>query len=99
MAKSLRFICQAETIGLRKGRFPSADEEAHQPLDAVDHLAQRIGSFDLIYCAPQKAARDTADVMFKSAMIAPEIRDIDYGQWSGRMIRDVAREDYIAFHS
>ena len=99
MAKSVCFICQAETVGLRKGRFPSADEEALQPLDAAKRLAQRIGSFDLIYCAPEKAARDTADVMFKSAMISAEIRDIDYGRWSGRLIRDVAREDDIAFQS
>ena len=69
------------------------------PLNAAEHLAQRIGSFDMFYCAPQKAARDTADVMFKTAMIAPEIRDIDYGRWSGRLIRDVALEDDIAFQS
>ncbi len=99
MAKSVCFICQAETAGLRKGRFPFAEEEAYQPLDSAERIAQRIGSFDLIYCAPQKAARNTAEVMFKSAIIALEIRDIDYGRWSGRLIRDVARKDNIAFQS
>jgi broad specificity phosphatase PhoE len=62
-------------------------------------LAERIGSFDLVYCAPQRAARDTADVMFKTAMIAPELRDIDYGRWSGRLVREVVLEDDIALHS
>ncbi len=99
MFSSILFICQAETVDLRKGRFPSAEQAARRLLDAAVQLAEIIGSFDLVYCAPQKAARDTAEVMFKTAIIAPEIRDIDYGRWSGRLIREVALEDDIAFQS
>ena len=99
MARSVLFICQAETVGLNRGLFPSNEQPARRPLDSAVQLAERIGSFDWVYCAPQKAARDTAEVMFKTAMIAPELRDIDYGRWSGRLVREVALEDNIAFQS
>jgi broad specificity phosphatase PhoE len=99
VARSVLFICQAETAELRKGRFPAAEQAARRPLDAAVELAERLGSFDLVYCAPQQAARDTADVMFKTALIAPELKDIDYGRWSGRLIREVALEDDVAFQS
>lgn len=99
MARSILFICQAETVGMRKGRFPSDEQATDGQLDTAVHLAENIGSVDRVYCAPQKVARDTAVALFNGAVIASELRDIDYGQWCGRSIREISLQDEIAFQS
>jgi broad specificity phosphatase PhoE len=56
---------------------------------------------DRICCAPSAAARQTAEALglglVLGLVVEPEIRDCDYGRWSGRPLVDVARDEPEAF--
>jgi broad specificity phosphatase PhoE len=93
MNRRLTLICQAATAATRAAAFPADEglEPAAAPLAAA--LASRIGRVERTWTSPALAARQTAAVLGLDALEEPELRDSDFGRWSGRRLADIAGED------
>lgn len=92
---SLRLIAHASTRAMRTGTFPDDD-----PLDARG-LAEaaawrgrwsRAGGSLVVLCSPACCARQTADALGLRADVDDALRDIDYGNWRGKRLSDLARD-------
>ncbi|MDN7702010.1 histidine phosphatase family protein [Burkholderia semiarida] len=91
---SLRLIAHASTRAMRTGTFPDAD-----PLDALG-LAEAAAlrgrwmgvAGSLVLCSPARCARQTADALGLHADIDDALRDLDYGNWRGKRLHDLARD-------
>ncbi|RQR28996.1 histidine phosphatase family protein [Burkholderia sp. Bp9142] len=91
---SLRMIAHAPTRAMRTGAFPADD-----PLDArglVDAAALR-ESFEggrdaIVLCSPARCAQQTADALGLRAGIDDALRDVDYANWRGKRLHDLARD-------
>ncbi|RQX80293.1 histidine phosphatase family protein [Burkholderia anthina] len=91
---SLRLIAHASTRAMRTGTFPDDD-----PLDALglaEAAALRGRWMDvagsLVLCSPARCARQTADALGLHADIDDALRDLDYGNWRGKRLHDLARD-------
>ncbi|MDR0242091.1 MAG: histidine phosphatase family protein [Burkholderia sp.] len=91
---SLRLIAHASTRAMRTGTFPDDDPlDAHGLAEAAalrDRWAGVSGSLAL--CSPACCARQTADALGLHADVDDALRDIDYGNWRGRRLHDLARD-------
>ncbi|WP_027781488.1 MULTISPECIES: histidine phosphatase family protein [Burkholderia] len=94
MPASLRLIAHASTRAMRTGTFPDDD-----PLDAhgLAEAAALRGRWtdvagSLVLCSPARCARQTADALGLHADIDDALRDIDYGNWCGKRLHDLARD-------
>ncbi|KGB91978.1 MULTISPECIES: histidine phosphatase family protein [Burkholderia] len=94
MHASLRLIAHASTRAMRTGTFPDDD-----PLDAhglAEATALRgrwtVGAGSLVLCSPARCARQTVDALGLHADIDDALRDIDYGNWRGKRLHDLARD-------
>ncbi|KVH07731.1 histidine phosphatase family protein [Burkholderia sp. BCCIQ04A] len=92
---SLRLIAHASTRAMRTGTFPDDD-----PLDALG-LAEAAAlrgrwmgvAGSLVLCSPARCARQTADALgLLHADIDDALRDLDYGNWRGKRLHDLARD-------
>jgi broad specificity phosphatase PhoE len=86
-------ICHAPTIATRKAAF-SVDE----PLDdkgreRATKLAGHLPSADRWLSGPELRTRQTADALQLDAEVQPQLRDCDYGRWSGRTFDDVCASE------
>ena len=91
---SLRLIAHASTRAMRTGTFPDDD-----PLDAraLAEAAALHGRWmgvagSLVLCSPARCARQTADALGLHADIDDALRDVDYGNWRGKRLHDLARD-------
>lgn len=91
---SLRLIAHASTRAMRTGTFPDDD-----PLDArglaeaaVLHGRWTAIAGSLVLCSPARCATQTADALGLHADIDDALRDIDYGDWRGKRLHDLARD-------
>lgn len=87
-------VSHAATSAMRQGRFPADD-----PLDArgvADASAWRerwllIGAA-VALSSPAACACDTAQALGLEVRVTPELAEMDYGQWRGRRLADIADE-------
>lgn len=94
MKGRLILISHAATPSIRQGAFP-----ADEPLDSVG-IAETVASRERLaisadaqaLSSPAACALDTANALGLAAQISPELADTDYGQWSGRVLADIAAE-------
>ncbi|MCA8036950.1 histidine phosphatase family protein [Burkholderia arboris] len=91
---SLRLIAHASTRAMRTGTFPDDD-----PLDAraLAEAAALRGRWmgvagSLVLRSPARCARQTADALGLHADIDDALRDLDYGNWRGKRLHDLARD-------
>jgi broad specificity phosphatase PhoE len=87
-------VSHAATPAMRQGRFPADD-----PLDArgiADAMAWRERmppvKEAVAFSSPAACARDTAQSLGLKALVAPGLADMDYGQWRGRRLAEVAED-------
>jgi probable phosphoglycerate mutase len=82
-----------ETSGNIAGRTGGSLAEAGR--DQAARLAPRLAGENIawLYSSPQQRARETAralaDSMRKEVRLAPELDEIDYGDWTGHMIDEL----------
>jgi broad specificity phosphatase PhoE len=97
MTTRLKLLCHASTSAVRTSTFP-----ADEPLD--DQGRQKLAAFpnpfrnslrhnDRCFTSPALRARQTAEVLGLSAVIEPDLRDCDYGQWTGRTFEEVQAQE------
>jgi probable phosphoglycerate mutase len=72
----------------------------------ADRLAHRLvaEAIDVVYTSPEERARDTARPLAAArgleAIAAPELDEIDYGDWTGRNFGDLAAlPEWLAFNT
>jgi broad specificity phosphatase PhoE len=100
MRADLILVCHAATAASRSASFPTDDPLDQQgAADAAAAGARFALRPERLLCAPSRAARQTAGALgfVLEAVVEPEIRDCDFGRWSGRPLADVAREEPEAF--
>jgi len=99
----LLLISHAPTAAMRAGRFPADD-----PLDArgladaqaaqarLSHLSH-LAAFNEApaFVSPAVCARDTASALGLNAKVDAALADIDYGNWKGRRLADLAAQTPI----
>jgi broad specificity phosphatase PhoE len=93
MTTRLKLLCHASTSAVRTSTFP-----ADEPLD--DQGRQKLAAFpnplrhnDRCFTSPALRARQTAEALGLTATIEPDLRDCDYGQWTGRTLEEVQTQD------
>jgi broad specificity phosphatase PhoE len=98
MSAMLTLICHASTHAVRNAAFPM-----DEPLDPQGHakasaLAADMRRVDVAWTGPALRARQTANALGLNATIDPNLRDIDFGAWSGRSLVDIetAAPDSVA---
>jgi broad specificity phosphatase PhoE len=94
----LTLICHASTCAVRAAAFPM-----DEPLDLQGHakataLAADIRRVGAAWTSPALRARQTAAALELNATIDLTLRDIDFGNWSGRSLADIeaAAPDAVA---
>ena len=99
----LLLISHAPTAAMPAGRFPADD-----PLDArgladaqaaqarLSHLSH-LAAFNEApaFVSPAVCARDTASALGLNAKVDAALADIDYGNWTGRRLADLAAQTPI----
>jgi broad specificity phosphatase PhoE len=93
MTTRLILLCHATTTALRAAAF-AADE----PLDdrgrvAATALAGHIRNVERCWTSPELRARQTAEALGREALVAPELRDCDYGAWTGSGFDEIWGKD------
>ncbi|HEY4356930.1 MAG TPA: histidine phosphatase family protein [Acidobacteriaceae bacterium] len=81
------------TRAQREGRFPAdeaLDEHARKALAGVNWKPH---GQPKVWVSPETSALETAQAFSLPADVAPELRECEYGDWSGRSLEDVLNED------
>jgi len=93
MKTELVLLCHATTHAMKTGSFPSTS-------DAIDEsessrLRQLASAFqpDRVVTSPAHAAVQTGRAFDIATSVEASWRDLDYGRWQGRPIRDIHDED------
>ena len=96
MVVRLDLLAHGATAAIRGACFP--DDEALDA-QAAATLGTRRGAraYDLVLCAPARAAVETARALGLQAEGDPGLRDCDYGHWRGLGLKDVANREPDAF--
>lgn len=94
MPASLCLIAHASTRAMRTGTFPDDDLlDAHGLAEAAALRGRWAGAAgSLVLCSPARCATQTADALGLHADIDDALRDIDYGDWRGKRLHDLARD-------
>jgi len=94
MGTRVLLISHAATPAMRQGRFPADD-----PLDArgiadATTWRERLPPIEdaVAFSSPAPCARDTAQALGLAIRVAPDLVDVDYGQWRGRRLAEVAED-------
>ena len=96
----LTLVCRGATEANRKSIFgldaPLLPEEAAR---AAARLAAFTPRPETILSAPEAAARETAGGFGRDFAIEPALADLDYGQWSGKTLMQIAEADPAVLQS
>ncbi|WP_341317948.1 histidine phosphatase family protein [Paraburkholderia sp. IMGN_8] len=90
----LLLVSHASTAAMRAGRFPADDPLDERGLAEATAARERlsIARDATAFVSPALCARETASALGLAATVASELADIDYGQWHGRRLADLAVE-------
>src|ERR1700712_1254988 len=89
MSARLTLICHAATRATHTASFP-LDEPA-EPV-SLAKVTKAAAVPDRALTSPALRARQTAEAMGLTAGIDDALRDIDLGDWAGRMLGDIPAE-------
>jgi broad specificity phosphatase PhoE len=94
MDTRLLLVSHAATSAQRAGRFP-----ADEPLDARGHAGAEAARARLalpagatVFASPAVCARETAAALGLAARSVDALADMNYGEWSGKRLADIAAE-------
>lgn len=93
MTIRLHLLCSASTPATRAVAFPADDPLDAHGRDSMSRFPGRLPAFDKILRSPALCAAQTAQGLGLAATSEPQLRDCDFGRWTGRAFADVqARE-------
>ena len=85
----LTLIRHAPSDATRRSAFPVDEPPDARGLDEAAALAPRLGRFDAAWSGPALRARQTAEALGLTAMVAPELDECDFGSWRGRTLSEL----------
>jgi broad specificity phosphatase PhoE len=83
-------ISHAPTVALRNASFPLDEPVTEPERDKISALHWTPPRAQQFLTAPELRVRQTAQALGLSAEPTPELRDCDYGSWSGFTFSDIA---------
>jgi broad specificity phosphatase PhoE len=86
----LTLISHAPTEALRSASFPLDEPLTEPDREKISALHWSPPRTQQILVAPELRARQTAEALGLSAEPTPDLRDCDYGSWSGFTFSDIA---------
>jgi broad specificity phosphatase PhoE len=87
----LTWICHGATAANRTASFPT-DEPLEESAPGQAALPAP-GRADTVFVSPALRARQTAEILGFDAILAPSLRDCDYGRWAGRPLMSLHAEE------
>lgn len=90
MASRLTLISHAATEAQRRAAFPSNEPLGDREVEKISALRWNAPRAQRILTAPELRAQQTSQALRLSADIDSDLRDCDYGAWSGFTLNDVA---------
>ena len=97
MATRLKLLCHASTSAVRTSTFPAdepLDDQGRQKLAAfLNSFPNSLRHGDRCFTSPALRARQTAEALGLAATVDLELRDCDYGQWTGRTFEEVQAQE------
>ena len=97
MSIQLTLFSQAPTEATRRAAFAADDALDPAGLEAARKAADKIRRVDAAWSSPAQAAHATAAALGLTAQTEPALREIDYGDWAGRTMEEVAQADPAGF--
>ena len=91
MTSRLMLICQGATVAIRRSAF-SADEPLEERALSAAGSVRLAWRAERGWVSPMRAARQTAGIISPDCKEDPGLRDLDYGEWAGHTIADIAQE-------
>lgn len=89
-ATRLTILCRGATLANRQLRLSSDEPLLPKEQVRLRALARSLRLFDSVVYAPERAAAETAAAFSPEATSCPALRDIDYGEWAGRTVTEIA---------
>ncbi len=83
MTPRITLICHATTRGLRTATFGGDDALDEAGKAAAQRLAGALGRVDRCWTSPARRARETAAALGLTAVADEQLRDCDFGRWTG----------------
>jgi broad specificity phosphatase PhoE len=93
MTTRLKLLCHASTSAVRSSAFPADEPLEEQARRKLAALPRRLLGADQCLTSPALRAVQTAEALALAATIAPDLRECDYGRWSGRSLEDVGAQE------
>ncbi|MBW9107538.1 histidine phosphatase family protein [Paraburkholderia phenoliruptrix] len=89
----LLLISHAATAAMRAGRFPADDPLDARALEEVQAARSRLPIADdaTAFVSPALCARETSRALGLAARTDAALADIDYGNWRGRRLSELAK--------
>ena len=91
----LTLMCHARTVAQKLACFPTNEPVENIQLTS-EALAARFAQPRRLLCGPELRTRQTAAWFGADAEIDAALRDCDWGDWHGKSIKDLQREDSAA---
>jgi broad specificity phosphatase PhoE len=89
----LTLICHASTEATRSVRFPADEPIDDQGRARALALANHVRGTNRVWVSPELRALQTAEALGLGAVVAPELRDCDYGIWRGCSFEELSARD------
>jgi len=93
MATRLTLLSHAPTSATRAGAFPLDEPLDEHGLTMARLAATKMRVRDRALVSPALRARQTADAFGISPTVDPLLSDCDFGDWAGRKLADVERDE------
>ena len=84
----ITLFCPPATAALRAGRFP--DDDALDDDAVAGITAWKVGH---AVCSPARGAQETAAALGFTPFIATDLRELDYGRWTGQSLKTISEEE------
>ena len=100
MATRLTLISHAATEAQRRSAFPMDEPLEEREIAKIAALGWQAPRAQTVLSGPERRAQQTAQALGISAEIAVELRDCDYGVWSGSTLAEVEQrhpEEVVAW--
>lgn len=89
MATRLTLISHAATQAQRRAAFPLDEPLDEREIAKVSALGWSTPRVQRIFTGPERRVQQTAEALGLSAAVALDLRDCDYGEWSGSDLSEV----------
>jgi len=93
MTARLILICHASTAAVRRPAFPADEPLDDRGKESAAILAMHLPKPDRCWTSPELRSRQTAEALGLDATVASELRDLDYGRWTGRSFDEMSAQE------